>query len=144
MRVGDVVETAIWLDGRESKEQRSAFEREVTDVIDLTCQNNGFIHGEVRFTLKHPYDDRVPEVPEHIKGTQARLLVAEADIIAKAIESRSTFISNLEKKDLQALRKITKQVYLKKGHLLNDGQADQVIEILGPETAYDMLSGKSN
>jgi hypothetical protein len=140
MQLGDTIETAIWLDGRETKAQRSAYEREVTEAIDMECSTNGFLHGEIKFHVKHPYDDRVPEVPEHIEGTQPRLLVAEADIVAKKFETTSTFVSTLETKDLLKLRKITKAGYLKNGHVLNDHQSDQVIEMLGPDTIHDIIT----
>ena len=141
MQLGDTIESAIWLDGRETKEQRQAYEKAVADAMTAECNHNGFSHGHVRFTELHPYDDRVPEVPDHIEGTQPRLLVAEADIVDNHIQAAPTsFASTLETKDLLTLRKITKRAYSKKGHTLNSHQADQIIDQLGPETIHDIIT----
>lgn len=140
MELGDLIETAIWLDGRETKEQRLAFEQAVIQEINDECARSGVLHGEVRFTVKHPHDDRVPPVPAHIKTTSPRLLVAEAEIIGRAIEEvRSSFIADIEPKDLLRLRQITMRALAKEGQYINDYEADDIIEALGPVAAEDAL-----
>lgn len=140
MQLGDTIETAMWLDGRETKDQREAFEREVRDAITNECRENGFIPGPIVFHVKHPYDDRVPPVPEHIDGPEVRLLVAEATAESFCIETvQSSFISDIEPRDLLRLREITKRSLAKTGQYINDYEADDIIEALGPIAAEDAL-----
>jgi len=145
MQLGDTVENAIWLDGRETKEQRKAYEKAVEVAIEQECSQNGFMCGKVIFHVKHPYDERVPPVPEHITGTQPRLLVAESDVIGLAIEEvQSSFISDIEPRDLLKLREITRRAAVARGHFLNDHEVDDIIETLGPEAAMDALRRSMN
>lgn len=141
MKIGDVIETAIWLTGEENQEMRSRYERDVTEAIDCLCQEQHYLHGPVRFTEKKPGQDRVPEVPDHIHGINVRLLVAEAEVIAPAPQTvQGSFTANLDKKDLDRLRTITRQIRLKlHKQRLTDEECDEVIEELGPEAALDTL-----
>ena len=142
MKVGDLIESAIWITRDESPETRARYEQDVIRAIDDTCSEEGFERGAVSFIEKLPGSDRVPEVPEHIQGSRVRLLVAEAQIISKrVINSKGSFISNLDKKDLLRLRQITRNQWLKQhpGQTLNDSECDQYIELYGPEAAIETL-----
>lgn len=135
MNIGDVIESAIWLDGEETPEQRALFEKDVTDAISYFCFKNHFIPGPVTFTEKHPMDNDVPEVPKHISGIKVRLLVAESTIIERAVEtSIGSFVAQLEYKDLLKLRAV-----IRKYGPMNDQDCDEIIEELGPESALDTL-----
>jgi len=140
MKPGDTIENAIWLDGTEKEWQRKAYEKEVARCITETCANEGFMHGEVIFHVKHPNDARVPPVPEHIKTLCPRLLVAETDIVGMAIEEvSSSFIADIEPRDLLRLRQITRNSMAKLGEYINDAEADAIIEAIGPVAAEDTL-----
>ncbi|MDO8683699.1 MAG: hypothetical protein Q7N50_09490 [Armatimonadota bacterium] len=142
MKVGDLIESAIWITGDENPEIRKRYENDVCDAIHQTCFDDGFDHGPVVFTEKRPEQDRVPEVPDHVQGSRVRLLVAEAQIIgARVINSEGSFIANLDKKDLVRLRIITRTAWLKyhPNHVLNDGECDKYIELIGPEAAVETL-----
>jgi len=141
VRIGDVIESAIWLTGEEGLEMRQRYESDVTEAIDDLCQEHNLIHGPIQFIEKKPGQDRVPEVPDHIQGINVRLLVAEAEVIASAPEtSVGSFTANLDKADLDRLRIITRQIILRrhKQRLTNE-ECDEVIEELGPEAALDTL-----
>ena len=139
MRIGDVIESAIWLTGEESPELKKYYETDVISAIDDVCA--GYIHGPVKFTEKKPGQDRVPEVPDHIQGINVRLLVAEAEVLAPAPEtSVGSFVANLDKVDLDRLRDITRQIHKRfNGTILANSQCDEVIEELGPEAALSTL-----
>jgi len=141
MRIGDVIESAIWLTGEEGQEMRRRYEADVTSAIDDLCHEHNLIHGPVQFIEKKPGQDRVPEVPDHIQGINVRLLVAESEVIASAPEtSVGSFTANLEKIDLDRLRDITRQIHKRlNGTILTNSQCDEVIEELGPEAALSTL-----
>ena len=141
MRIGDVIESALWITGDEPQTLRRQYERDVNNAIASLCEENGFEHGPVKFIEKHPDDDRVPDVPEHVQGSRVRLLVAEAEIVGKRpLSSAGSFVANLEKKDLVRLRAITRRKWAERHqHALTDQQCDECIEELGPEAALDTL-----
>ena len=141
MKIGDTVESAIWLNGDESLEQRQRFETDVSHVIDLMCQEHNVFHGPVRFIEKRPGEERVPEVPDHVQGQRVRLLVAEADITAeRPVENPGSFIANLDRMDLLRLRKLTREAHRKQNDGgLSDHQCDAIIEQYGPEAALETL-----
>jgi len=134
MNIGDQVESATWITGDEPQELRQRYERYVVDAIRYLCFENGFVSGEVEFTEKHPMDD-VIEAPDHVSGSRVRLLIGEATVVEKLIESpKGSFVANLELKDLQKLRGI-----LRNYKQLTDFECDTIIEQLGPEAALDTL-----
>lgn len=142
MKIGDIVTNAIWVDGNESKEMRAQYEKDVTNQIDILCQDKGFIRGEVTFIEKRPDAEDVEfPVPDHIQGDCVRLLVAEAKIVEKKIEVKiGSFVHNLDKKDLQTLRKMTRKAHAKKfGTLIGNRQCDEIIEEIGPDAAVAAL-----
>lgn len=146
MKIGDVIESAIWMDGTETAEQRKLHDQHVTTAIERLCEQEGFTHGPVIFHEKKPDDDRVPSVPKNIEETaddlsRIRLLVAEATVTKKMPEtSKGSFIANLELKDLKALRKITRKAYAKSyGTLIGNTKCDEIIEALGPDAAVETL-----
>ena len=70
MKIGDVIESGIWLTGDESQELRKRYEADVTKAIQDLCIENGAIPGPIKFLELRPEEGRVPEVPEHISGHQ--------------------------------------------------------------------------
>lgn len=135
MRIGDVVNTGVWITGDEPPEMRARYEHDVSEAIDFFCFENELTYGPVTFVTKHPMDDDVPEVPDHIQGTEVQLLVAEATITGKAVQtSEGSFVANLELSDLNKLRGI-----IRRHRQLTDLECDEIIEELGPEAALDTL-----
>jgi hypothetical protein len=142
MRIGDVVQSSVWITGEETPDIRKQYELDATQAISDLCYSQGYEHGPVTFVEKLPSDSEVPEVPDHISGPRVRLLIVEAEVVDKAvINSRGSFVANLEKVDLERLRKITRTQWAKMHPLdaLSDEQCDDYIEELGPEAALDVL-----
>ena len=141
MKIGDEVENAIWLTGDEPEGMRKRYERDVIESIDFLCEDKGFYHGPVIFSEKRPGEDKVPPVPDHIQGQRVRLLIAEATITEKRPEtSKGSFVANLDKKDLDKIRKMTREAYAKSyGTLIGNTKCDEIIEELGPESAVETL-----
>lgn len=147
MKPGETLESAIWLDGCETQADLLRFKRDVVDTIEQACISNHLEHGLVRFIEKKPGDDRVPAVPDHIQGLDVRLLVGEADIVGYApVATTRAFVGELEKKDLDRLRAITREAHRKSnpGKTLTDLECDDVIEALGPDTALRTLGSGVN
>ncbi len=137
MKIGDVIESAIWITGDEGKVIRKQYEQDVRHAIEDVCEESGVKHGPVTFTEKHPMDDRVPTVPDDVQGTRVRLLVAEAEIIGFCLKSiQGSFVENLDRADVMKLREITRN---KCRRYLSDDECDQIIEQIGPEAALDTL-----
>lgn len=142
MKLGEPIEFAIWITGDEAPEIRRQYEQDIRDAFKTVCAGKGFEHGPVTFVEKLPGAERVPEVPKHIQGSRVRLLVAEATVVAAVVQtSRGSFCANLEKKDLQRLRAITRRAWQKQHPqaLLTDQQCDECIEQLGPAAALETL-----
>lgn len=140
MKIGDIIESAIWITGDESHESRERYKQDVAHAIDYLCHEHRFIHGPITWTEKRPGENRVPQVPDHIQGSRVRLLVGESEIIAPApLSGKGSFIANLDKKDLERLRKITRLSAKMCGTIMNAQECDDVIERCGPEAALDVL-----
>lgn len=136
LKPGEVIESAIWITGDEPQELRQRYEQDVTQAIDDLCHEHGVIHGPLHWREKLPGSDRVPAVPDHIQGSQVRLLVAEAEVTGEVPKVSGSFIANLEPKDLTRLRFITRRASKSQ---LTDQECDEIIEHLGPEAALDTL-----
>lgn len=138
---GHMIESAMWVTGEESAKLIEHHKQQVSLAISARCAKEGWIPGPIHFVTKHPEEDRVPEVPEHISGQRVRLLVAECvvvDDIPK--DAKGSFCANLEKQDLERLRRITRRNVPYK---LSDDQCDAIIEKLGPDTAFDLVMADS-
>lgn len=142
MKPGETLEAAIWLDGGETSEQLRQFKADMGEVIGEKCQSGDMLHGPLRFIEKQIGEDRVPPVPDHIQGLDVRLMVVEADITGYAPQpNKRVFVGDLEPKDLQRLRVITRTAYEPNnlGQTLTDIECDDVIEELGPDSALRTL-----
>lgn len=140
MKVGDKIETGIWLDGRETPQDRAEYERDVRQAIADLCADHGMVHGPVRLMELKPGDERTPAVPDHIQGPDVRLLAVEADIVGE-LSLRRGFIGDLEPKDLDRLRSITRAKWLAEYPWREPtlDELDAIIEEFGPEAALDDL-----
>jgi len=141
MNTGEIIESSIWLTGDESPEMRIRYELDVSNAIDYLCHEHSVLHGPVTFSEKRPEEDHVPPVPDHIQGQRVRLLLAEAEIVGKAVVSpQGSFVANLEHKDLQKLRGIIRRERHKRGEgTLSNEVCDEIIEQIGPDAALDTL-----
>jgi len=142
--VGDTLEAAIWLDGRETVLERSRFVLDAEDALYQAGARHGRVLGSVRWSEKRPGDDRVPPVPEHIQGPNVRLLVAEATVVNVVGVERALpgFAHDLELDDLARLRRVTRRQYRREypdQPELTDRQCDTLINDLGPAAAVDTL-----
>ena len=142
IKIGDVIESAIWITGDESPATRTRYENDVRQVFSDLCAEEGYEYGPVTFIEKRPGDDRVPPVPDYVQGSRVRLLVGETEILCKnVLTSEGSFIANLDKKDLIRLRAITRNGLAKyrPDYVMTDRECDQYIEQFGPEAAIDVL-----
>lgn len=142
MKVGDVLEAAIWITGDEPPGLVDHHKRAVEETIAEENVKRRVLCGPVVWTAKRPEDPRVPAVPKHISGSDVRLLVCEAEILDIA-PPPGRFLAELEPKDLALLRSITRIAYERQypGHeRLTDKQCDRLINDLGPEAAVAALS----
>lgn len=148
MNIGDAIETAIWLDGRETRGQRTRYDGDVRKAIADLCSEQGVVHGPVVFSVLKPGDERVPPVPDHISGPDVRLLHAEAKVVGIAMEvNPSRFVSDLDPKDVARLREITRRGHRKANPHdapLTDDECDAMIEALGPDAAADAVRSAVN
>lgn len=147
IRVGDVLESAIWLTGEETPALVEHHKAQVeAAILDQNAQT-GAVTGPMRWTEKLPGDDRVPPVPDHIQGICVRLLVGEAEVL-NVMGSESRFLAELEPSDLKRLRKITKRAHKSwwlrtfpgvRYEGITDRQADTLINDLGPEAGLEAM-----
>lgn len=149
MKTGEIAEIAIWLNGEETEEHlRRWKEEEIPAIMKKTEDNYKVRLGPVRFFELQPGQDRVPPVPPSIQGLDVRLLIAEADVIARKkvseAKAANTFVNDLTKSDLGRLRSITRRAHFKaRGIRLTDKECDAVIDHLGIEIALRNLRGEA-
>ncbi len=145
MKPGDVLEAAIWLDGRETAEHRRLYEADLQEQLARAGNLYGMVIGPLMWTEMRLGEDRVPKVPDQIAGPDVRLLVAEARVVCRMPDytvAGGSFVDELEPADLARLRAITRRAHAwrKPGERrLTDAECDAVIERIGPETALRTL-----
>jgi len=141
MKLGDVIENAIWMTGDESAGLREKYKNDVLGTMDDLCDQEGFIHGPITMHELRPGDDRCPEVPSHVHGSRVRLLVVESTLVKKlVVESAPSFVDNLDRADLVKLRKITRDRAAKDlKKIISNEECDEVIELLGVDAALATL-----
>jgi len=142
LKPGDVLETAIWMDGTETEAQKDRFRREFGVYIARAADVEKVIVGPVTMTEKKPGEERVPRVPDNVQGPDVRLLVAEAMVVDLAPDLESTFAAELEPKDLERLIAILRRVH----RAWNPGKPElsyekciDYINRNGPEAALEAL-----
>lgn len=142
MRPGDTIESAIWLTGEETQDLRDRYEDDVRNAVSYICHEKGYTHGPVRFVEKRPGAERVPAVPDHVQGIDVRLLIGEADVTGNVPQlERRSFIGDLDAKDLERLRTVTRREYERAhpGQSLSNEECDDIIDELGLEAAVEAV-----
>ena len=145
MKPGDVLEAAIWLDGRETAEHRTLYEADLQEQLARAGNLHGMVIGPLMWAEKRLGEDRVPKVPDHIVGPDVRLLVAEARVVCRMpdyTDAGGSFVHELDPADLARLRAITRHAHAwrKPGERrLTDAECDAVIEEIGPDSALRTL-----
>jgi len=135
----DTAEIAAWIcDETNPAEIRFWKLETVPALFQESADGFGVRLGPIRFYELEPGSGRAGHPPKGFQGTRVRLLVAECKIIGlKPVVQDNSFIADLGFKDLQTLRKITKQAALP--NLISDAEADRIIERYGPITAQKIL-----
>ena len=142
LRPGEVLETAVWMTGKEPEGMKARFERDMRAMLADMAMAEGIIIGALVMTEMRPGDDRVPEVPKYIQGPDVRLLVGEATVIGDVFESEGTFVADLEPVDLERLRTILRRVhqaYNPGKPELTTEKCDEYINQHGPDAALAAL-----
>ena len=138
MKPGDVLEFAVWMDGRETEEMKIDFEKQLRSVV----AGIPAITGPLTMTEKRPGEERVPIPPNWLQGPDVRLLVGEATVIDLFKESEGCFVADLEPKDLERLRVILRKVHQDwnpgKPELSTE-RCDEYINQNGPDAALSAL-----
>jgi hypothetical protein len=135
LKIGDLAECAIWLDGTEPEAMLRQWKTDCGFMM-ANSQEPRLMLGPLTFEIKRPGEDRVPQVPDRIKGPDVRLLVASAEVLGFEAMHKQSFLNELSEADLVRLRKATRKAH---GRKLPDGVCDQIIERLGPVAAGVMV-----
>ncbi|MHC2163128.1 hypothetical protein [Bradyrhizobium ottawaense] len=135
MKIGDLAECAIWLEGTETDAMLKQWATDCPFMMANTHEPKLKL-GPVDFEIKRPGQDRVPPVPDHVKGPDVRLLVATAEVLGFEQVRKESFLSELSEADLVRLRASTRKAH---GRQLPDNVCDQIIERLGPVAAGVVL-----
>lgn len=141
--IGDVLEFAYWMTGEETEGELTDFSHAAEMAMTSYMEEENCLLSKGVAHTKRPGDERCPEVPDHIHGTDVQLLVIEAQVLMD-LPKESRFADELEKDDFNRLAKITRSHYARrfpKHPPLTDGQVRTVINDLGPDAALDALRG---
>jgi hypothetical protein len=142
LKIGEVIEAAIWLNGEETHEMRLQFALDLRAGLESTAAENGVAIGPFTETIKRPGDDRVPPVPDNVQGIDVRLLVFEATVIGAALADEGNFIAELEPSDLERLRQIARRAFARLNPdkpPLSIERCDEFINQNGPDIALAAL-----
>ena len=80
---GDVVEWAMWLDGTETDAVLTDYTEDAQKYIREEATN--WFTTPAHCYILQPGEDRTPEVPDHISGPDVRLMVIEAEVMARKL-----------------------------------------------------------
>lgn len=144
IKPGEAFETAIWMDGRETKQQFQACVNDMCEAFSRMAEQNGVVIAQPTFTIKAPGDDRVPPVPDDIQGPRVTLLVGEAMIVAYARQASPAggFVQQLDVIDRERLRIITRHAHQRQSPgapRLTDAECDAIAEEIGPKSAVKAI-----
>lgn len=140
IKPGESFETAIWMDGRETKAQFKACINDMCAAFARMAEGHGVVIAQPEFTIKAPGDERVPPVPDDVSGPRVTLLVGEAKIVAWAPQKspEGGFVQQLDAVDRERLRRITRAAHQRANPgdpLLDDAECDAIAEQVGPGAA---------
>lgn len=142
-KIGDVLEVAIWLDGKETPFHVDQWKRDCPNLFRSPNPEYALMIGDLHYSIKRPGEDRVPQPPAHVSGPDVRLLVAEAtvkEVKPVAGLKRTSFLADLEPKDLNMLRRATRRAWAHYNkERLSDAACDTYIEEHGPESAAAVI-----
>ena len=144
MQPGDLAEVSFWLNGTETPDMIERFKTDCRDRLLLEAKHHKVEVGPIAWSFLAVGAERVPKVPDHIKGPDVRLLYGEAKVAYRpeyTFKPASAFTADLAKDDLAKLRKLTRRAHARKhpGDRLTDRHCDQIIEALGPDVAVKTL-----
>lgn len=142
LKPGDILETAFWLDGRETEEMKRRFSEDFGEYLARVADEDGVYIGPMKIYELKPGEERVPPVPDDLQGPDVRLIVAEATVAGLVPQSEGCFVADLEPKDLERLRTILRRVHRAwnpgKPELSNE-KCDEYINRNGPKAALAAL-----
>ena len=135
----DTGELAIWFCDEDDPAKIQWWrDFEAPRILHESADEAGVRLGPPRVYELQPGEGRAGHPPKGIQGTNVRLLVVEADVIGlKPVRQENSFLADLDPKDLERLRKVTRRAALPK--MITNEEADQIIERYGPHTAEIVL-----
>ena len=148
MNPGDIAQYAIWTCDEDNRAKIAWFKaEEAPRLLKESADEHGVILGPVSHYELEPGEGQAGHPDENAQGTNWKLLVFEAAVVAEKPEARtSSFLLDLDPKDLAVLRKATRKAGQNGGRRLTDAECDGVIEHFGPKVAErvlkDMLDAK--
>jgi hypothetical protein len=139
------LEVSLWYDANVHLDPINSCSESIKDMLDLICKKNSVVHGNIRYEILKPGDDRVPSVPrwlENTNGVIPRLLIATTKVTRDTHQEPMGISGDLGKKDLARLRLIVQKEY-RMTHPnttpLVYHECDKIIDKLGLEVVMDQL-----
>lgn len=141
-RIGEEVQIALWVSDDDPPAKIKWWkELEVPRVFKDSARASGVEIGPITWRELKPGEDNAGHPPKKIQGTNVRLLIAEAEVVAEFVIAQDIdkipFTAELSPKDLELLRTVTRDAYHPTP--LTDAQCDKVINALGPEVMEKTL-----
>ena len=145
MQNGDTAQLARWFcaeDGEDAK--KDWYRKGCREHMKESADAYGVVLGGLTFYELEPGEENAGFPPDDRSGTDWVLVVAEAEVVGqKPIVARKTFVQDLEFKDLQTLRSITRTAYARynpaSNLFLSDEACDEIIEGLSHDVIEKMI-----
>ena len=145
----DDLEVSLWYDANVHSDPINSCSESIGDMLDLICKKNGVVHGEIRYEILKPEDDRVPPVPrwlENTNGVVPRLLIAVTKVTRTLHQESKGMSGDLDKKDLTRLRTIVRRKHrmaYPNTIPLTNKECDLFIDKLGLEIVLEQLGSST-
>jgi len=142
MKKGDTAQLAIWYCGEDDPAKIAWWRAE--GCFERMKDSADYYRVEIAkptFYELSPGESNAGHPPEGKRGTNFKLLVAEAEVVKDLpFVAPRTFVQTLSHKDLQKLRQITRTTYATRGGGdLGDEACDEIIEALGPDVVESLI-----
>ena len=145
MKKGDMAQLAVWY-CEEDDQKKIAWWRKEGCAMQMKASADYFRVklSKVKFYELDPGESNAGHPPEGRQGTNFKLLVGEAEVVADLPQVASkTFVQDLTMKDLALLRNVTRKAYAMHNPqiqvALSDDGCDEVINELGPDAVESLL-----
>lgn len=144
MQKGDVAQYGFWVYDELPDSEVEDWRKQAEENLTASAAYYRVKLGPFKWRELRPGQEDAGFPDETMQGSNFRMLVCEAEVVDQVLAlPQHNFVSDLGFKDLQTLRKITREQWAQAKNVpvnqLSDDACDEVINELGPDVAEMLL-----